>query len=156
MPFLPILGALSGIGSGIASFFGNRETNQTNLQMTRETNEQNERLMREQWAREDNAVQRRAEDLQKAGLSKTLAAGSPASAGSLASMQKPEYTNSTQNALDTAYRMMSMVQDFEKRMNENRLISAQARNVETKTAGESISNMIKNYNYVEMLPIDKR
>lgn len=37
--------------------------------------------------REDNAVQRRAFDLQKAGLSKTLAAGSPASASALTAPQ---------------------------------------------------------------------
>jgi hypothetical protein len=36
------------------------------------------RLQRKQWAREDSAVQRRARDLEAAGLSKTLAAGSAA------------------------------------------------------------------------------
>ena len=40
--------------------------------------------------REDNAVQRRAADLEKAGLSKTLAAGSAAGAGSVVATSAPQ------------------------------------------------------------------
>jgi len=43
--------------------------------------------------REDNAVQRRAADMQAAGLSKTLAAGSPASATSLSAPPAPKFDN---------------------------------------------------------------
>lgn len=42
------------------------------------------------WEREDNAVQRRASDLENAGLSKTLAAGSAASASGPIQLQTPE------------------------------------------------------------------
>lgn len=42
------------------------------------------------FAREDNAVQRRALDLEKAGLSKTLAAGSAANAGSAINVTAPQ------------------------------------------------------------------
>lgn len=56
-----------------------------NLGWQREANEKNEALMREAWAREDSATQRRAADLAAAGLSKTLAAGS--AAGSMAPIQ---------------------------------------------------------------------
>ena len=42
------------------------------------------------WQREDNAVQRRAADLEKAGLSKTLAAGSAAASASPVSLSAPE------------------------------------------------------------------
>ncbi|UBZ25027.1 VP2 [Chicken proventriculitis-associated circular virus 11] len=42
-------------------------------------------LQQQLFNREDNAIQRRAEDMQKAGLSKTLAAGSGAGAGSVVS-----------------------------------------------------------------------
>lgn len=55
--------------------------------------------------REDNAVLRRAQDLEKAGLSKTLAAGSAAGSGSLVSglvvpqLQGTDYSSRMQNAL---------------------------------------------------------
>lgn len=153
--FPAILGAVAGLGSGIASFFGNRETNQTNAQLTREQNEQNERLMREQWQREDSAYTRAAADLQKAGLSKTLAAGHPASAGSVVPMQKAEYTSPVQKSIDTAYRLMSMVQDFEKRQNENAYIGAMAKKAGVQAEGETIRNLIANYTYDNILPIDK-
>ena len=42
------------------------------------------------FAREDNAVQRRAADLKAAGLSKTLAAGGAAQAGPVVATQAPQ------------------------------------------------------------------
>lgn len=48
----------------------------------KKTNEQNLDLQEKTWEREDNAVQRRVSDLEAAGLSKTLAAGSAASSSS--------------------------------------------------------------------------
>ena len=46
--------------------------------------------MREQWGREDNAVQRRAKDLAQAGMSPLLAAGSAANAGNVVAMTAPQ------------------------------------------------------------------
>lgn len=66
---------LGGVGNSIISY----KNNQDNLAFQSEANAKNEALMRESWAREDNAVQRRVADLEAAGLSKTLAAGSAAS-----------------------------------------------------------------------------
>lgn len=80
--------------SPIANFASGLFTNSANKQQTSETNAAN-MLMNQQnidfqkeeniitRQREDNAVQRRANDLVAAGLSKTLAAGSPASANAL-------------------------------------------------------------------------
>lgn len=75
---------LSGIGDFFDGLFGGSHmTNETNLHM----NQQNiayqmmeNEITRE---REDNAVQRAASDMTAAGLSKTLAAGNPASAQAL-------------------------------------------------------------------------
>ena len=69
------------IGSGVMNLFGVETTNQ-----------QNERLMREQWKREDEAMQRRVKDLEAAGLSKWLAAGTGgASASAPVTLQTPDY-----------------------------------------------------------------
>lgn len=48
-------------------------------------------LQQQIFQREDNAVQRRAADLEAAGLSKTLAAGSAASSGSVVSVDAPQF-----------------------------------------------------------------
>lgn len=75
-------------------YMGQAESNRINYQMNRENIEfqqEENRIARE---REDNAIQRRALDLAKAGLSKTLAAGSSASAQS---MTAPKYIFSHQN-----------------------------------------------------------
>lgn len=47
-------------------------------------------LQKQIFQREDNAVQRRMADLEKAGLSKTLAAGSAAGAGAVVNTQAPQ------------------------------------------------------------------
>lgn len=87
---------LASLAGGALGLMGSMVTNRTNAESTAATNRTNraiamdnldyQREYNEQiFAREDNAVQRRAADLEAAGLSKTLAAGSPASAGGSAS-----------------------------------------------------------------------
>lgn len=99
------IGALAGpvgslIGAGLGGIFGligssstnemNEKIANMNINFQRETNLKNEALMREQWGREDNAVQRRAQDLAAAGMSPLLAAGSAANAGQVVNMKAPE------------------------------------------------------------------
>lgn len=61
-----------------------------NRNLTADTNAQNERLMREAWARDDNARQRMVADLEKAGLSKWLAAGASPMTSSPISLSAPQ------------------------------------------------------------------
>lgn len=106
-----ILGAVSNKNTNTANAQAVADTNATNLQIAQNTNsmnqainEQNIALTREQNAinreREDNAVRRRANDLVGAGLSKTLAAGNPASANA---MQAPQATE----AMVTGHQMQA-------------------------------------------------
>lgn len=74
----PLGSVLGSLGSSILSAFG-----------IESSNARNERLMREQWNREDTAVQRRVADLRAAGLSPTLAAGGSASSASPVTMHSP-------------------------------------------------------------------
>lgn len=63
----PLASVLGSLGGAVLSALGVESANQ-----------RNERLMREQWQREDTAIQRRVADLRAAGLSPVLAAGSAA------------------------------------------------------------------------------
>jgi len=73
-------------GAGAAAAGGNLLSS---LFTSRYQKKLNQKVMQ----REDNAVQRRAADMQAAGLSKTLAAGSPASATSLSAPPAPKFDN---------------------------------------------------------------
>lgn len=75
-----ILGAFVALMTAIVTAGVTGTTADINRRQQEETNKKNEELMRESWAREDNAVQRRKNDLIAAGFSPTLAAGSAAQA----------------------------------------------------------------------------
>lgn len=82
---MSIIASLIGAGATIAGTLLSKKS-------TTKTNQQNYDLTQETWKREDNAVQRRVNDLEKAGLSKTLAAGSAADSSSAISMKSSDYS----------------------------------------------------------------
>lgn len=69
------------------------KTNDLNFQLQKENLDYQKSLQNIIFGREDNAVQRRVDDLRKAGLSPTLAAGSAAGAGQAISTKAPEKMN---------------------------------------------------------------
>ena len=86
---------------GIKNFNETRRTNELNYELAVDTANKNFALQQgaydwakyaqqNTWAREDNAIQRRAADLQAAGLSKTLAAGGAAQASSPVHIEAPQ------------------------------------------------------------------
>lgn len=85
-----ILGGLVNAGSTIAGTVDSIKTNQRNYDLQVENLAYQKNLQNKIFAREDNAVQRRVNDLIKAGLSPTLAAGSAAGAGSVISTSAPQ------------------------------------------------------------------
>ena len=69
------------------------KTNDLNFQLQRENLDYQKSLQNIIFGREDNAVQRRVDDLRKAGLSPTLAAGSAAGVGQAISTSAPQKMN---------------------------------------------------------------
>lgn len=78
-----------GIGSLMNGITG-AVTSSKNYKLQKEQLEYQKKLQQQIFDREDNAVQRRAADMAKAGLSKTLAAGGSASTGPVVQTQAPQ------------------------------------------------------------------
>lgn len=74
------IGMLYNIGSGIANQVQNAKNDKWNKAFAEKQFAYQQDLNRQIMEREDNAVQRRAADMQAAGISKNLAAGAPAQA----------------------------------------------------------------------------
>jgi len=95
-------------------------------------------------AREDNAIQRRVADLEKAGLSKVLAAGSPASSSSMRVGEAP-----------------SIDSDFEERMLANanlsiakgqeRLLAAQVSKIDAETNATNVNAALNAFELASLL-----
>jgi len=83
-------GGLLGMAGSAMTNSANKEIAEMNIDYQKEANAKNESLMRESWGRDDNSVQRRSIDLQKAGMSPLLAAGAAASNSGAVSMQAPQ------------------------------------------------------------------
>lgn len=77
-PITNAIGMIYNIGSGIANQVQNARNDKWNKQFAREQFDYQKSLNERLMEREDNAVRRRAYDLEQAGLSKTLAAGDAA------------------------------------------------------------------------------
>lgn len=88
-----ILGGLANVGSTLAGTVDAIKTNKQNFELQKDNLAYQKDLQNKIFAREDNAVQRRVNDLIKAGLSPTLAAGSSAGAGSVVSTSAPQKKN---------------------------------------------------------------
>lgn len=100
-----VAGGLANLGSAWASVKGvydNKKVNDLNFQLQKENLAYQKDLQKIMFSREDNAVQRRVNDLRKAGLSPTLAAGSAAGAGSVISTSAPQRLSDLQGYLALA------------------------------------------------------
>lgn len=87
---LTAFGAAGSYAGAVKSSESNERINKQNVDLQNRINSQNEGLMRESWKRDEGAVSRRAADLEAAGLSKTLAAGSAAAASSPIKLDAPQ------------------------------------------------------------------
>ena len=84
--YIPIVGDVISLFAGLTGI----SEAEANMKYQQENLAYQKQLQQTIFKREDTAVQRRAEDLAKAGLSKTLAAGSSAGAGTVVGTSAPQ------------------------------------------------------------------
>lgn len=153
-----IVNTVKDVGNWVGDTFfgGSNSTNQTNKSIAEQNieyqkwaNEQNIAFQKEEneitRQREDTAVQRAAQDMTAAGLSKTLAAGSPASAQALSAPQVQAPNNGYQMQKNMAgMNMLNMMREFhfqnEENKRANRINEAQVDLIKAQAAGQNLSN----------------
>lgn len=138
-----------------------RETNATNMALNQANIEMQERQNQINREREDDAVRRRANDLIGAGLSKTLAAGSPASANA---MQAPQNTIAAQTGapmqaykatayqgFETAFqhRMQNQIADKELTLKDKQLDETIRHNEVTEQHEQDVLDEEKNFHKLQ-------
>ena len=162
--------ALPGVSSLIDTLGNMRNTDKTNqankdianqnLQFQNENLQYQKDLQKQIFAREDNAVQRRVDDLVAAGLSPTLAAGSAANAGQAIETQalhndyspKTMPTYGLSSMIGAGLDALKAVGELNRQKSEIEYLQNQSKNVQADTAnklifGENADQWYKLRNY---------
>nr|QJB19310.1 MAG: DNA pilot protein [Microvirus sp.] len=151
MGFESIIGAIAGAGSASTDRIQQQQQYNMNLVMQKEQqlyDRAQDKLTRD---REDNAVQRRSADMQKAGINPLLAAGSPASAGTVSHNTAPQGQYADQSAVrqaameaaKTVQDIITQKQNIAQSVAQQKLIEKQQKKVEAETKGIGYDNEIK-------------
>ncbi len=117
-------------------------------------------LQKQIFQREDNAVQRRASDLQKAGLSKTLAAGDSAGAGTAISTSAPQLSMVDKVATGISY--AQQIANVRKTEEETQNLLVQQREAESRMLSQDLERQYTNVKLaiekgnLDMLPLTRQ
>lgn len=127
-----LIGGIAELGSMIGDIVisaKNYELAEKNYEQQKKQFKYSKELQEKIFEREDNAVLRRTWDLERAGLSKTLAAGSAASAGAVVPTTAPQKQGMEKigkyNVMQMALAAMQQREDISKTQAEQRNIRAQ-------------------------------
>lgn len=125
-----ILNGVGSVGSSIFNFINQ------NKQLEYQKN-----LQKQIFAREDNATQRKVEDLRNAGLSPNIAIGSPAQAGAVVSTSAPQFNNPDLDFINN----IQHIQGIKNMELQNTLLRAQILSSLSRIDGINLDNELKRY-----------
>jgi len=128
---MSLLGPLLDIGSNVLNY--GMQVEQRNYQRN---------LQQQVFAREDNAVQRRVHDLEAAGLSPVLAAGSAAQAGPVVSTVTPQLPNDLMSSTIALQQQRERQVDMNNKYKQNWMMDLQQSLLRTQITKEMLNNDI--------------
>ncbi|QCS36284.1 minor capsid protein [Capybara microvirus Cap1_SP_216] len=123
-------------GTNIYTSIWNKNATQANF-------EYQKALQQQIFEREDNAVQRRVADLEKAGLSKVLASGSAAGSGSVVATTPPrlDYKANAQATLQNVIDVMTGVENLKVAQATEEKLKAETSNLEGTNTSIALKNV---------------
>lgn len=130
--FIDPITAGAAISAGAALIGGNQQR-----EAQEQTNRMNIALMREGWARDDSAVQRKVLDLKAAGLHPTLASG-----GGMSSTPTQIQTPIKENMVARAMESVNRLNDVTTSKLQQELVKAQINNIKANTANTNVDTEI--------------
>lgn len=126
MGFLDVFNpVLAGVGAATDIFAGIGNYNNQKKQL-----EYQKQVQQTTWDREDNAVQRKASDLEAAGMSKTLAAGGSAQTSAPINVTAPQANFNASTKADNLISSMKQSAEIHRTKAENKLIDQNVRNAQ--------------------------
>lgn len=123
-----IIDGIIGGFTGLVDTAVNASIASQNLGFQKDTLAYQKDLQKQLFAREDNAVQRRAADLEAAGLSKTLAAGSAAGAGEYVPISTPQnkFHSDLSSVVGNMYSVAQTAEDLKTKELQNKILAHDA------------------------------